>query len=113
MLRETKQKVSDSERSFLGISGTDVTKEVSATYGMPIGVYVAQILEDSGAEAAGIQKGDIIVAFDGQSIASMEELQNLLEYYAAGTTVKVTIMRQGNGDYQEMEMNVTLGNRTE
>ena len=42
MQHETKRKVSDNERSFLGISGTDVTSDVSATYDMPKGVYVVQ-----------------------------------------------------------------------
>ncbi len=113
MLRETKQKVADNERSFLGISGTDVTSEVSATYGMPLGVYVAQVLENSGAESAGIQAGDIIVAFDGETITQMTQLQGLLEYYAAGTTVDVTVMRQSDSGYQEKVVSVTLGYRTE
>lgn len=113
MLRETRQKVSDSERSFLGISGTDVTEEVAKTYDMPMGVYIAQVLENSGAESAGLQKGDIIVAFDGESISHMTQLQELLEYYAAGTSVEVTVMRQSDSGYQERKISVTLGYRTE
>lgn len=113
MLRETKQKVADAERSFLGISGTDVTSEVSTTYGMPLGVYVAQVLENSGAESAGIQAGDIIVAFDGETITQMTQLQGLLEYYAAGTTVDVTVMRQSDSGYQEKIISVTLGYKAE
>lgn len=113
MLRETKQKVADSERAFLGISGTDVTQEVSMTYDMPIGVYVAGIIENTGAEQAGLQKGDIIVAFDGETITQMTQLQELLEYYTAGTTVEVTIMRQSDFGYQERVITVTLGYKTE
>lgn len=113
MLRETKQKVADNERSFLGISGTDVTSEVSATYGMPLGVYVAQVLENSGAESAGLQTGDIIVAFDGETITTMTQLQDMLEYYAAGTTIDVTVMRQSDSGYQKKVISVTLGYRTE
>lgn len=113
MLRETKQKVADNERSFLGISGTDVTSEVSATYGMPLGVYVAQVLENSGAESAGLQTSDIIVAFDGETITTMTQLQDMLEYYAAGTTIDVTVMRQSDSGYQKKVISVTLGYRTE
>ena len=113
MLRETRQKVLDSERSFLGISGTDVTDEVARTYDMPQGVFVAQVLENSGEESAGLQKGDIIVAFDGENISHMTQLQELLEYYAAGTTVDVTVMRQSDSGYQEKVISVTLGYRTE
>ena len=109
MQHETKRKVSDNERSFLGISGTDVTSDVSATYDMPKGVYVAQVLENSAAESAGILKGDIIVAFDGETITTMSQLQGVLEYYAAGSTVDVTVMRQSTGSYQEKTLSVTLG----
>lgn len=113
MIRETRQKVSDSERSFLGISGTDVTKEVAEIYDMPLGVYVAQVFEDSGAESAGLWKGDIITAFDGETVTHMTQLQEMLEYYAAGTTVEITVMRQGEAGYQEKIISVTLGYRTE
>ena len=113
MLRETRQKVAESEKAFLGISGTDVTEEVSMTYNLPLGVYVADIVADTGAEAAGLQKGDIIVAFDGENITHMTQLQELLEYYAAGTSVEVTIMRQSDMGYQEKVITVTLGYRTE
>ena len=113
MLRETRQKVAESEKAFLGISGTDVTEEVSMTYNMPLGVYVAEVMESTGAEAAGLQQGDIIVAFDGENITHMTQLQELLEYYAAGTSVDVTIMRQSDMGYQEKVITVTLGYRTE
>ncbi len=113
MLRETRQKVAESEKAFLGISGTDVTEEVSMTYNMPLGVYVAEVMEGTGAEAAGLQQGDIIVAFDGENITHMTQLQELLEYYAAGTSVDVTIMRQSDMGYQEKVITVTLGYRTE
>ena len=113
MLRETKQKVAESEKAFLGISGTDVTEEVSMTYNLPRGVYVAEILENTGAAASGIQEGDIIVAFEGEEVTQMTQLQELLEYYAAGTSVEITIMRQSDNGYQEQEITVVLGYRIE
>lgn len=113
MQHETRKKVSDSERSFLGISGTDVTSDVSETYDMPKGVYVAQVLENSAAESAGLLKGDIITAFDGDTISSMSQLQGVLEYYAAGSVVELTIMRHEAGSYQEQKVAVTLGAKSE
>ena len=53
--------------------------------------------ENSAAEQAGIQKGDIITAFDGKDVSSMEDLSSKLQYYKAGTTVDVTIQRSSNG----------------
>lgn len=111
MNRETRDKVALGEESYLGISGVDVTEEVAQTYDMPIGVYVAQALEGTAAEEAGIQKGDIITKFDGQSITSMAELQETLTYYPAGTTIDVTIKRADGDQYREEKVTVTLGSK--
>ena len=112
MNRETKKKVAEADGSYLGISGIDVTAEVSNAYGMPIGIYVAQVVEGSAAANAGIARGCIITSFDGQSVRAMSELQDLMQYYAAGTTVDVTI-QQGSADgYVEKNISVTLGRKT-
>ena len=109
MNEETKIKLSDEERGYIGISGVSVTTDVSSIYGLPLGVYIADVTAGGGAEAAGIQKGDVIVAFDGMEIASMDDLQTRLQYYAIGTTVKVTVMRQNGSEYTEYTYDVTLG----
>ena len=107
----TKEKVDQSESAYLGIAGVDVTSDVSKTYNMPAGVYVAQVTEGTAAEQAGILKGDIITTFDGKEIGSMEELSNRLQYYKAGTTVDVTVQRVANGEYVEQVISVTLGKK--
>lgn len=113
MLRETKNKVAEEERGFLGISGISVTNEVSSTYGMPEGVYIAQVYENTAAEKAGLVKGDIITEFDGIKISSMDELQRQLEYYAKGDTVEITVMTIGSGGYRSKTVDITLGNKVE
>jgi serine protease Do len=113
MLNETKKKVASDNRGFLGISGTDVTEDASSRYGMPSGVYVADVIDGSGAQKAGIEKGDIIVSFDGEQVTSMTGLQGMLEYYEAGTKVTVVLERQNNGDYKEHSVTVTLGKRSQ
>ena len=112
MNEETKIKLSDEERGYIGISGVSVTSDVSSIYGLPLGVYVAEVSDGGGAAAAGIQKGDVIVAFEDAEITSMEDLQTRLQYYAIGTTVKVTVMRQNGSEYQEYTYNVTLSGAT-
>ncbi len=110
MTEKTRAKVSEDARGYIGISGVSVTSEVSEMYGLPTGVYVAAVTAGGGAEAAGLQEGDIITKFDGKEISSMEDLQNRLAYYEAGETVTLTVMRQATGGYSEQEFTITLGN---
>ena len=113
MNRAIREKVAFGEESYLGISGVDVTEEVSQTYSMPIGIYVAQALEGTAAESAGLKKGDVITKFDGQTVTSMADLQDILAYYPAGTTVDLVIQRATDDEYQEQTVSVTLGSKAE
>lgn len=107
----TREEVAPSETPYLGISGVDVSPDVSSTYNMPKGVYVARVNEGTAAANAGITQGDIITKFDGRNISSMEEMQELMKYYKAGTTIEVTIQRAVNGQYEESTVNITLGSK--
>ncbi len=111
MLKETKSKVAEEERGYLGISGISVTQEVSQAYGMPEGVYIAQVYPDTAAAAAGLKQGDIITEFGGDKIASMEELQKELEFYAKGDTVEAKVMTMTVAGYEEVTKQLTLGNK--
>ncbi len=111
MNRAVKDKVAFGEESYLGISGVDVTEQVAETYAMPIGIYVAQALEGTAAESAGLQKGDVITKFDGQKVTSMADLQEILAYYPAGTTVDIVIQRVAGDEYEEQTVSVTLGSK--
>jgi serine protease Do len=111
MERQTRNKVDESEMGYIGISYQDVTDQIVKMYGMPKGVYVVSVAEGSGAEAAGIIRGDVITKFDGTKISSFSDLQDVLQYYAAGDTAKITVMRPENGEYVEYEVIVTLGER--
>ena len=94
--------------AYLGIAGVDVNAQTAAQYNMPTGVYVSQVITDSGAEAAGIQKGDVITGFNGQSIASMKEIQNALAQCSPGDQVTVTVARESIMGYAESQVQVTL-----
>lgn len=109
MLRETKDKVAEDRKGYLGISGINVTSDVANMYGMPMGVYVTQVYEGTAAAQAGMLNGDIITGFDGSGVGSMEDLQGYLEYYEIGESVKVTIMRANNGGYEKKVLTVVLG----
>ena len=68
------------------------------------GAYVADVSEGGPAEAAGIQKGDIIIGMDGAQITSADAMILAVRSHEIGDTVKVTVMR---GD-QQMDFDVTL-----
>lgn len=109
MEQTTKEKVSEENKGSLGISGADVTSEVSEVYGMPEGVYVNAITGGSAAEEAGLQTGDIITHIDGSQITDISNLQSLLAYYAAGDKVTLTIQRKvDTSEYTEQTIEVTL-----
>ena len=109
MNMETRERVDESQASYMGIQGSDVSSEVTELYNIPAGVVVAQVVENSPADEAGIQEGDIITELDGRTISSMSQLQDTLQYYAAGDTVNVVVQRSGNGGYEAQTLSITLG----
>lgn len=109
MNMETRERVDASEASYLGIQGSDVSAEVTELYNIPSGVAVAEVVEGSPADEAGLQQGDILTALDGRTVSSMSQLQDVLQYYAAGETVDLTIQRADNGQYEEQTVSITLG----
>lgn len=111
MTKTTRTKVDETQKGYLGIVGISVTDDVQQAYGMPEGVYVTQVLENTAAANAGLVKGDIIVSFDGEDISTMEELTSLLECYEKGSTVEIKVMQGSPTGYQEKTLTVTLGGR--
>ncbi len=111
MLKETRDVVTEDKKGYLGISPIDVTTEIYETYGMPIGVYIETIYDDSPAKAAGLVKGNIITKFDGQTVKTREQLVSLLNYYSAGETVEIIAMVQSDNGYVEKSFQVTLGTK--
>ena len=111
MNRATKVRVGENDSSYLGVSGLSVTKQISEAYNMPVGFYINEVYQGSAADNAGIKRGDIITAFDGEKVTSQEDLTDLMQYYAAGTTVVVTVQSGVGGIYQEREVTVVLGRK--
>ena len=107
--KKTKAAVSEGDKGYLGISGRGVSAEMAEIYDFPEGVYVYEVYENTGAEKAGLRKGDIITKFEGTTINSMEKLQENLAYYEAGETVEITIERlDDSGSYQSQKLTLEL-----
>lgn len=109
MNQETKEKVDEGNRGFLGISCINVTKAMGDAYGMPEGIYVAQVYAGTGADNAGLVKGDIITGFAGATVTTQDDLTNAMQYYAVGDTVELTVMRGNPTEgYKEQKVSITL-----
>ena len=109
MNKETRTQVPEAQRGYIGIEGTNVDSQSSEQFGMPEGVYVSRVMENGGAEKAGITKGCIITGIEGSGINNMESLQEQLSYYRIGETVTLTVQfPAGQGEYNEKEVDVTL-----
>lgn len=113
MNKETRTKVPESQRGVIGIKGLTVGSDASQYYNMPEGVYVKEVTEGGGADKAGLPVNSIITKIDGNSVDSMEELQEELQYYKAGETVELTIQVQERSGYVKEKISVTLGKASE
>jgi S1-C subfamily serine protease len=94
---------------LLGIAGVDVTPEVAEEFGLEHsrGAVVDSVQDGTGAADAGLRSGDIIVAVDGEPLATMSELVAEVRGRAPGDTLTLTIVRDG----EELEVDVTLSER--
>ena len=104
--RETREKLDD--HGYMGVSIIAVSTEASDLYNIPEGAYVYEVTKDSAADKAGLEKGDIIVGFDGITVNSKEALLRQVSYYAPGEVVEITIMKPGDRGYEEKKVEVTL-----
>ena len=85
------------QRGVRGVAGSEITEELIKKEGLKVnsGFYVADFAEISGALAAGIEKGDVIVAIEGHKITGFGQLQEQVSRFRPGDTIKVTVNRKG------------------
>ena len=111
MTQETRDVVGESEASYLGITGVDITGEMHQMYGYPQGLLLRTVEKGSPADQAGLTQYDIITSFDGKSVTTLSGLQNVMKYYKAGETVTIEYYHMDNNEYVEKSTEVTLGSR--
>lgn len=94
------------KRPYFGIMGTTITENTKRIYGINVdGVIVVEVEKESNAEKAGLTPGDIITSFNGQKIASVDDLSSAINGCKIGDTVSFDIIRQGN---KQVTLSVTL-----
>lgn len=104
------EKISNKEaKAYLGIHGTDITKELQEAYNLPDGIYLSSIEIDSPAMSAGLQNGDILVSVNGETPGNYHDFISWINGAAPGDTVNISVRRQSINDYVPLAITVTLG----
>ena len=106
---ESVQAQTKGSQIMLGITIQNVTEELSKRYNMPVGVYIKDVESMSAAERAGIQKGDIIVEFAGETITDADSLNAVKAQQTSGDTVSIKVDRNG----KTVELDIVITQPTE
>lgn len=97
-------------RPFLGVRYKSITKDLALLNEVPEGAYLVEVVADSPADKAGLEKGDIITKIDGTRIAGADgEVATIIGKKKVGDTVSVTYWRDG----EEKNASVKLAEYTE
>ena len=83
---------------YLGVRGQDISSSLSQKTGIPTGIYVNSVEEDSPAMNAGIQNGDVIVKVGNENVETLSRLRTRLDQSKKDQKIKVTAMRKGAED---------------
>jgi membrane-associated protease RseP (regulator of RpoE activity) len=96
--------------SFLGIVGDEVNDEIVQKLNLPgeYGAIINEVVKESSAEKAGLQKEDVIVGYNGTRVESMAQLRRMIAETPVGRTVDLTIIRNGS----EQRIKAELGTRS-
>lgn len=108
----TRTAVDESEQGYLGITGMNITETTSELFNMPLGVRITDLEENGPADQAGVPEGGIITGINSKEIETLAELQNELQYYAQGDTVTLTVAVLTDGEYEESDHVITLGEKS-
>jgi serine protease Do len=96
---------------FAGIKGKTVTEDISTRTGIPTGMLITGIAQDSPAMLAGLKEYDVIREIGGREVADVQHYSEILRDMKAGDAVKVNAMRKGSAGYAEVEFEMTLSSK--
>ncbi|MDX1938916.1 MAG: trypsin-like peptidase domain-containing protein, partial [Saprospiraceae bacterium] len=98
------------QRGMLGVFIDNMTSERAKELGLKAieGIYVTRVTPDSGADDAGLRKGDVIVGINGTKTKTVPEMQEQVGRYRPGNTISVEYMRDGKKESAK----VTLKNKS-
>jgi serine protease Do len=84
-------------RGWLGVSIQDVTPELVKSFGLKEkkGALVADVIKDGPADKAGIERGDVVIEFDGKEIAESKDLPRIVAAVPVGKNVTIKLLKNG------------------
>ncbi|MCX7822760.1 MAG: DegQ family serine endoprotease [Syntrophobacterales bacterium] len=94
-------------RGWIGVMIQDVTPEIAKSFGLesPKGALVADVIPNSPADKAGIQRGDIITKYNGTEVEDYHAFSRMVAATQPGTKVKVELIR----DKQVKTLEIVIG----
>ncbi len=106
------------QRAMIGISGTDVKNYVDSEkekgnevdLGTMEGIYVAEVVENSAAEEAGLEKGDVITEVDGQKMTKFGDLSGIIAQKRPGDKVSITYLHNKKKHTKQVTLRNEQGN---
>lgn len=93
-------------RPYLGITGQTIDEKTAKQYDVPQGVLIRQVIEGSGADKAGLVRGDIITKIDDERVTTIEQLQKIIQKHKVGDVLKVEAYGELNR-YKTVEVKLT------
>lgn len=94
-------------KPYIGITGTSITEATAPSYELPVGALIMEIVENGPADRAGLEVGDVITAFNGSAVTSMDKLIELVSQVEIGSTVQVKAVRNG----KPVQMQLTIADK--
>lgn len=98
----------DKSDATMGLEGYMITEEQASAYNMPMGFYISKIIENSGADKANLEIGNIITEIEGKKVENFSDLKNVIYDKKKGDKVKIKVSYTSGRKYKEKEVEVTL-----
>ncbi len=83
-------------RPLIGISGAEISQALAEQNNLPVGIYISSVTPGSGAEKAGVKRGDVLVSMGGKKVTTMKELDDAKKAYKPGDSVNIAVVRNGS-----------------
>jgi serine protease Do len=94
-------------RGWLGVVIQDITEELAESFGLPNaeGVLVGDVTTNSPAEKGGMERGDVILEYEGREVKDVNDLRNLVARTSVGTDATVDVLR----DNKSVQLTIIIG----